>query len=161
MKKSFWLILSAICVLAGALVCIKIASAPKLSDEDQIRALLARGESTIEHKDVKGMLSCVSPHYSDRKGDDLVYMRLQIMQVPRIESKLDVALSGTTVRVDGDKAAAHAQVSISIGEGESVHHIFSGPIDLTLKKEACKHWLIFPAREWKIADMSRVPGAEE
>ena len=147
-------------MLAIALLFLLISGRPGMSDEDQIHALLANCESSVERKDLKGMLSCISIKYSDPSGNDYNSIRLLALQASRYDGKYDIVLQGTIIDIHGNTAKVNTQVYVSLLEDNTMQPIFSDAVDLSLSKETSKHWLVFTRKKWKITKISHLPGTE-
>jgi hypothetical protein len=150
MKRSSWLVIALILAIAVALAVFKAAGKPRLSDEDQIHALLVKGQTAIRHKDLKAAMSCVSTSYSDRSGSKYEALRVQAIQAFQQEGNYDCLLENTTISLDRDAASVQTTVTISLASGSSLHKVFSEPITIHLKKEQSRRWLILPVENWKI-----------
>ena len=158
MRKSSWVILAVMCILAAALVYLRIAGRPQPSDEDQIHALLAKGASAIEHKEVRSALSCISRDYSDSAGLNFEKLRFHVIEAFRVEEQYDVLLENTSIRLQGDAAFVEAQASVALVFGTKSDMIFSNPISISLREERTKRWLIIPTTSWKITSIDGIPG---
>ena len=150
MKRSSWIVIALILAIAVALVALKAAGKPRLSDEDQIHALLVKGQTAIRHKDLKAAMSCVSTSYSDRSGSKYEALRVQAIQAFQQEGNYDCLLENTTISLDRDAASVQTTVTISLASGTSLHKVFSEPITIRLTKERSRRWLILPVESWKI-----------
>jgi hypothetical protein len=150
MKRSSWIVIALILAIAVALAVFKDASKLRLSDEDQIHALLVKGQTAIRHKDLKAAMSCVSTRYSDRSGSKYEALRVQAIQAFQQEGNYDCLLENTTISLDRDAASVQTTVTISLASGTSLHTVFSEPITIHLKKERSRRWLILPVESWKI-----------
>ena len=150
MKRSSWIVIALILAIAVALVAVKSAGKPRLSDEDQIHALLVKGQTAIRHKDLKAAMSCVSTSYSDRNGFKYEVLRVQAIQAFQQEGSYDCLLENTAISLHRDTASVRATVAISLASGTSLQTVFSEPITIHLKKEQSRRWLILPVESWKI-----------
>ena len=141
-----------------ALTYAKMAGRPQPSEEEQIHALLATGQSAIERKDLRDALSCVSREYSDSAGLTFETLRLQGAQAFREQSKYDVVLNDTSIEIHGETAHVDTKATVLLIFGRDVHQVFSGPLSISLRKEKSKRWLVFPADAWKVIRMDGIPG---
>jgi len=158
MRKSSWAALGLIFVLVGVVAYLKFwLQAP--SDEEQIRALLARGEAAIERRDLRDAFACVSRDYSDPAGFTYATLRLQAMRMFYEADGYDVAVEILGIQVDGDTAEVNADVSVTALIEDESHAAFAGPLTIELKKEDAKRCLIIPTRVWKITSISVLPTA--
>ena len=150
MKRSSWIVIALILAIAVALVVVKSAGKPQISDEDQIHALLVKGQTAIRHKDLKAAMSGISTSYSDRSGSKYEALRVQAIQAFQQEGNYECLLENTAISLDRDTASVRTTVTISLASGTSLHEVFSEPITIHLGKEQSRRWLILPVESWKI-----------
>jgi hypothetical protein len=115
------------------------------SDEDKVRALIARVEQAAEARDTSDVLALVAPDYSDRQGLDKSqlqnFLRGYFLSHPRIE--LLVNIESLEFPVEGLALARVGVVSVALDQldGDS----------LTLEVELRR-----PAGEWLVTRADRV-----
>lgn len=153
MRRSSWVVVGLIVVLAAALLYARMAGRTDLTDEDQIQALLAKGQSAIENKDLKGALSCISRDYSDRAGLKFDTLRLQAAQAFQERGRYDVTLENASMAVDGDKAEVEVGVTLDLTTQGKRNRVYAGRMGLSLRKEEGKHWLVIPVQKWKVTEI--------
>ena len=156
MKKSSWIAVILILVVLAALSLSKASNQPEPTNEEQIHALLVKGETAIEQKDLKAAMSCVSRGYLDGSGGKYDALRIQAIQAFQQDEPYDVVLENTLVSVSGDEADVSASVTISLITQSGMHRVFSNPLRIHLAKESARQWLVFRAKSWKI---TRIDGA--
>jgi len=160
MKRSSWAIVGIICALAAALVYFHASGRPKPSDEEHIQMLLAKGQSAIERKDLKGVMSCISKDYSDSAGFTFDILRAQALEAIGTEGQYDVLLEHTSVEAHRNTAIANTQVTVYLAlDHNGMHQLFNGPITLRLRKEESKRFLVIPTRIWKVMRIDGLPYA--
>jgi len=160
MKRSSWAIVGIICALAAALVYFHASGRPKPLGEEHIQMLLAKGQSAIERKDLKGVMSCISKDYSDSAGFTFDILRAQALEVIGTEGQYDVLLEHTSVEAHRNTAIANTQVTVYLVlDHHRMHQFFNGPITLHLRKEKSKRFLVIPTRIWKVARIDGLPYA--
>ena len=161
MKRSSWIILGLVCVLAIALMIIRATSRAPLSDEEQIHLLLGECESAVEHKDLKRAFAHVSRDYSDEAGFAFETLRLQAIQAFRIEGRYDILLEDTAILVSGETAEVKTRASVSLISDGDAGEVFSGPLTIALRREKSTRWVVLPTKQWKVVSISGLPAALE
>lgn len=158
MRRSSWAVLGMICALAGVLICLRTAGRTQLSEEDQVHSLVAKGQTAIERKDLRGALSRVSRDYSDPAGFNFETLRLQAIQAFRTDDSYKVVLENTSIRVQGDDALVEADVSVAvISDNKKMHWVFTGPMNISLRNEKSKRWVVVPVKTWKVISIGGLP----
>ena len=153
MRRSSWVVLSLIVLLTAGLVYARMASRPTLSDEEQIQAVIAKGQSAVERKDLKDAISCISRHYSDSSGLKYDTLRLQVARAFQERGEYDVTLENASVAIKGDTATVQVDVTLDLLSQGKRRREYSGRMDLLLSKEASKHWLVVPVESWKVTEI--------
>ena len=156
MRRSVWIVL-VIVVALGGLIGYQRISAPLLSDEQQIRTLLAEGEKAVERRSIKAALDSVSKDYSDPTGFNRDGLRLQVIEAFRTADGYDVSVQTEGIQVAGDTAEVQTEVAVvSLQKGDR-HEVFSGPVTIRLAREPGRRYLVFPTKTWKVVGMSGLP----
>ncbi len=157
--RKLWMVLGLVFVVGGLLISLNFwLEAP--SEEDQIKAVLARGEAAVERRDLGAALACVSTDYSDPAGLDYRALRLQAMQTFAQAEGYEVAVDTSGIDVNGDTAVVYTHVSVTaLVEGGS-YEAFVGELTIELRKEASKRCLVIPTRVWRVTSISPLPTAE-
>lgn len=156
MKKSSWLAVILIVVLCAGLVIMKSVGKPTPTDEEQIHALLVKGQTAVEKKDLKAAMACVSKNYrtGEMRYDQL---RMQAIQAFQQEGKYKVMLEDPNISISGDQASANPRVTLSMVSHGSLHQIFSQTINIGFAKEKTMHWLVVPSSQWRIISLDGMP----
>lgn len=157
-RKSSWLALGLIVVIAVGLVITHRATRQPLSTEDEIRLFLARVEAAIERKDLQAALSCVDRDYSDPAGYTYESLRLQGVQALRAEGRYDVSMEEMLINVQNDQSLVQAEVSIALISNDTIHHVFTAPVKFHLNKKSERQWLVVPVKRWKIHQIDGIQG---
>jgi hypothetical protein len=162
MRKSSWVILGIIVVLCGLAIYLKVASLPRLSDEEQIHILLNDAQSAVERRDIDGVMGCIARDYKDGAGNNFYDIRRLAFEAFRgyhNSEKFVLSLENTEISVDGNHAVVQFDISLGMLDQSSgsTSDVFSKSMRLELRKEARRHWLVFPVDEWKITSISNVP----
>lgn len=156
--RKVWAVLALTLVAGGLFGFFKFwLQAP--SDEEQIRALLAKGEAAIERRDLGVAMTCVSRNYSDPAGLTYKTLRLYAMQALYEVDRYDLAVTISDIEVDGDTAKIRTLLSLTAFVESHSYEAFAGPLTMGLKKEDAKRLLVIPARVWKITSIAVLPTA--
>lgn len=153
MKKSSWLIIIVIVALSVGLLVLRASSKPALTDQEQVHALVVKGETAIEQKDLKSAMSCVSKKYKDPSGTNFEQLRAQAIQAFQQEGKYDVVMENTVITVDGETASARATVTIGLVTKGAIRRLFSNDITIRLAREKSTHWVVIPVKAWAITSI--------
>lgn len=150
--------MAVVAVLIFGLVLLRVVGAEKPTDEEQIHMLLERGRTSIERKDLRGVLSCISSDYSDSAGQSFDVLRLHAINAFRMSGSYRVTLQNTVIRVTGDAATAETRVSVALSQpGSRTHSAFDGTVRMRLRRENGRSWLVIPTRVWKVVELEGLP----
>lgn len=148
-------------VLALGLILLTSActSAPKESPEDQIRALIAKGEKAAEEKDLGTLKDLLSDTYQDEQGNK----KPEIMKILAFHLMRNASVHLLTrVRTIELPAPTNAKATVYVGMAggklESLDDLLRYRADLyrvdfTATAEAPKQWKVTSAK-WRPAEMS-------
>lgn len=128
-------------------------------DEILIRELFVKGEQSVETKDLRGAMSCISPTYKGQFGGNYDGLRLLVGQAFRSESNFDIQMDAPKVTLKGDDAVATSKVTITNTNGRE--QLFSNDITVGLKKETERRYFIFPVKVWKVNVFGGVGGMQQ
>jgi len=132
-------------LLAGGLTYWRL-SRPRLSPEEQIRALIVRGEKAIERKDVGDIMGCVSADYHDSVGLTNLDIRRVAIGLARSQSAVEVDLRQLRFEVHGSEGVVHAVVHLYI-TGEQNREV-QGAVDLQVRPER-GGWKVVSSDGWQ------------
>lgn len=151
------LIISAIVLLTAVsayfVIQNKITSSQP-SDSDQIKEVVFRGEKAVRNRDLRLLMSCISNGYKDANGLNYTVLRARLHQAFQSEDQFELNGKLTSLLIEGDTAEAVYECRVTIN-GQPA---FSGTIDLYLKKEKIRPYLVFSSSGWKIITASGYPG---
>ena len=102
-------------------VCLIAACAPKSSDEEQIRELLAGMEAAVEARDASDVLAFVADDYGDAQGFDKSQLRNFLRGYFLAHPKLDVVVNISRLEFPAD-GLAHAELSVTTVELNDPDH---------------------------------------
>ena len=105
---------------------------PGPTDQEQIFALLQKGQHGIETKNVSEIADCISPAYHDSQNMTRTELVRLAMQWPRVEQKAKLTLDNYEVTIDGDRAKASFDLRFEL-EGAGAYG--PAPMRLTMTFE--------------------------
>lgn len=158
MQKSSWLALALLVLLILGAATTRLLHTERVSEEEQIRSLLSKAQTSVEKKSLRGALSCLSKHYSDESGNTLDTMRLLALKGFRTPGQVHVSLGDAEVAVSDGNATVETTLTVSELSGDvGKYDLFSGHVKMALEKEKTHKWLLFPDYQWKITSISGLP----
>ena len=131
--------------LAGGLTYWRL-SRPRLSPEEQIRALIVRGEKAIERKDVGDIMGCVSADYHDSVGQTNLDIRRVAIGLARSRSEVEVDLRELRLEVHGSEGVVRAVVHVYL-TGEENREAY-GAVELRVRRER-GDWRVVSSDGWQ------------
>lgn len=157
MKKTSWAILSIIIALLGFVAYHNASKNLALSGEEEISALILDARSAVERKDYRRTMSYISADYSDSAGMSADALRAMIIRAYRDTKRYSVAIDKADILVTGDKARADLDVKVYTSFNHSNSMVLDGKMNLLLRKEPARRWLVFPTSKWRIYGVSGLP----
>lgn len=158
MKKSSWIILIIVLVLFGVLIYQGTSNHSNLSDEEQISALLSDGRSAVEQKSLRRALTYISDDYTDSSGLSADAVRAMLIRAFRDNAKYSVVLADTNIQIKDENALVSFTATVYANYNPTdAMEVFSGPIQLQLRKEKSRKWFIIPVSNWRITGASGLP----
>jgi len=136
---------------------------PKGSDQEQIQALLLKGEIAAENRNSGAMGRLISENYRDSLGMTETQIRYQIGDYLRSHASIDIDLPANSIQTelspDGKTATVrfHARVSTRGQDAQGSMEI--DPI-LVMTKEPVHYLWVFPGEEWKVTSAEGYAGLE-
>ena len=145
LRRLRWLL--PLVVLAAAGLILLFVRKP-LSDREQIAQLIERLETTIEKKDLGGIMGCISKNYKDGYG----ITRRDILQLAfryvRSSDRADILVSDASLRVQSNTASASMHVDAEYAEQGGQPMRISSDITLFFEKEG-RRWVIARSSGWQ------------
>lgn len=156
-------VLLALALAALAVIRAVDAQRPKGSDQQQIQALLLKGETAAEQRNSGALNRLISDNYRDSLGMTETQIRYQIIDYLRNHRSIDVEIPANSVQVQlaPDQRTGtlrfHARVT---AQGESSQN--SMDIDMTcgVAKEPVRYFWVFEGAEWKVTSADGYSGLE-
>ena len=144
MRKAIWIIIAAL--IAGYLAAAFL-TVDRSSDEQRIAKVISQGAAAAQNRDLSGLLTLVSKHYTDESGLNYDRMRILIAKAMREESEYYVVVSNETIKAAGDNATVNLRVELKRTDGDL---FYERNLTLTLVKESATHMLIAPTTAWRV-----------
>lgn len=158
MKNTSKLILGIVLVLAAVLIYINVSSRQRYSEEDKIHLMLNQMETAVERKDIGDVFSHISRDYSDSTGYKYDTLRMLALNAFRTNADYNLVLERPEIAVTGDKTKVGLNVSINSSlEDQEMREIFSGPLEIFMRKEKSHKWLFIPVSIWRIDSIDGLP----
>ena len=152
MKKTIWIVIAIIIVVAGFMLY------PRGSDEEQIRNIIKTGALAIEKKQLGGTLKHVSRKYKDQRGLSYLAVRSVMMRLFAHYSEIDISYSIGKLVVTDDRATADLSMTVVIVKNSKPNYLLGasskpGTLTLVLKKSGLD-WTVI---EVKNLELSYIP----
>lgn len=144
MRTAVWITLTA---LAGIWIIIAFATVDRSDDQAKIEALITRGVTATQNRDVTTLVSCLSRDYKD---ETLRYDQLRVLlaQAFSNETSFRVCTSAPVVKIEGDHATVTMDVELKHRPGDST--FYKAAPTLFLRKQDARHMLIAPEKVWRV-----------
>jgi hypothetical protein len=156
MKRSSWVSLGIICVIAVTLACAGVnRKAPP--DAAQIYSALEDGRRAVERKDIRTLMSFVSPSYSDSTGTNFDRLRMYLIRSFRSEDRYKVTLIDPSMKPASDTMLVQVRIIVSTTDAGQETPVFDGPLNITFRKEHSRRWLVIPETKWKVIGCTGLP----
>lgn len=146
-KNRIILVLALIAVVLGVRYQI-ILNKQVGTPEEQIAAVIQRGESAVERNDTRTAMSCVSKNYKDDTGMTYPILRIRVADELNSPVRLDVTLTNSVIQATGDKGRIQFHARVVDRRDNDV--IFDNDLTLLLRKEKLRKHLIFHYKDWRI-----------
>lgn len=131
------------CILPAAIGLTAVAVwflSPRATDRELIVETIARGEHGIETKDVKEIMSCIAPDYSDSQNTTRTELLRMAMQWPRVHERGEVTVEDYHLEITPPTATGVFEVTFVLIEGGGARTV----MPLTLTMQFGKAW-----RKWR------------
>jgi hypothetical protein len=130
------------------------AQRPQGSDEAQIRALILDCARAAERRDARVLAHWISEEYRDANGFSAEIVQRQAARIlaNAREVRAFIPADSLTIQVGLDRDTASAAFSVQFrASGKNGELRFEGPLQLRLRREPVRYYLIFPGAEWRVA----------
>lgn len=145
-------------MLAGglllALILYRIAFPPLPSDHDQILQQLNYSVQAFENRNIGAALRILSDHYIDDNGFTCDAVHILLTKQMHGATAVNIDVRSTHIDITGDSAISTSFVSASVDTSSGTWSRASQEVILTWKREHVNHFLVVPAKEWRIIHAS-------
>ncbi|MEJ5252786.1 MAG: hypothetical protein HPY54_06855 [Chthonomonadetes bacterium] len=156
MKRSTWLALSgAAVILAGLLVLWRMAVTPVPPEDQQVRDRLEEIRLAVEQRDLNAIMDAISQDF-DAFGYSPDRLRIEIASAFRRGIKPHLRYSNPSVNIIGKEASVNMRVEVWWEDQGSVSRHEPTDIQVYLRKEPARKWLIIPTEKWRVVDVEGV-----
>lgn len=156
MKKSTWIAISGAGVLLMVLLAMWLAAAkPVVSEEQQVRTRLVEIQTAVEQRNLNALMDAVSPDF-DAFGYSRDRLRIELASALRRGIKPHVRFSQPVVSIVGKEATVNVRVEIWWEDMGTVSHHEPTDIQVYLRKEPDRAWLVIPIEKWRVVDVEGV-----
>jgi hypothetical protein len=132
---------------------------PAESEEEEIAALIQRGETGVERKKTSEAMSIVSKDYKDSIGMTYGMMRIRVADALNSAERPDVTITQSAIRTSGDEATMRFHVRVVDRRNDST--LFEHDLTINLRKEKPHRYLIFTSHEWRVTSTQGLEGVLE
>lgn len=156
MKRSTWLAISgAAVILAGLLVLWRVAVTPVPPEDQQVRDRLEEIRLAVEQRDLNAIMDAISQDF-DAFGYSPDRLRIEIASAFRRGIKPHLRYSNPSVNIIGKEASVNMRVEVWWEDQGSVSRHEPTDIQVYLRKEPARKWLVIPAEKWRVVDVEGV-----
>ncbi|GIV20675.1 MAG: hypothetical protein KatS3mg023_2426 [Armatimonadota bacterium] len=156
MKRSTWLALIGAMVLLGVvLVMWRIAATPVPPEEQIVRNRLEEIRLAIEGRDLNTLMEALSSDF-DAFGYSPERLRIEIASAFRRGIQPHVRYSTPVINIIGKEATVSMRVEAWWEEQGLVSRHEPTDIQLKLRKEPARKWLVFPTEKWRVVDVEGI-----
>lgn len=156
MKRSTWLALSgAAVILAGLLVLWRMAVTPVPPEDQQVRDRLEEIRLAVEQRDLNAIMDAISQDF-DAFGYSPDRLRIEIASAFRRGIKPHLRYSNPSVNIIGKEASVNMRVEVWWEDQGSVSRHEPTDIQVHLRKEPARKWLVIPTEKWRVVDVEGV-----
>lgn len=156
MKRSTWIAISSAMVLIVALLVMwRIAATPVPPEEKIIYRRLEEIRLAIEGRDLKTLMDAISSDF-DAFGYSPERLRIEIASAFRRGIQPHIRYSNPVINIIGKEATVSMHVEAWWEEQGLVSRHEPTPIQVKLRKEPARKWLVFPTEKWRVVDVEGI-----
>jgi hypothetical protein len=162
MKRSTWLaLIGAMVLLAVLLVMWRVAATSAPPEEQVVRNRLEEIRLAIEGRDLNTLMDAISSDF-DAFGYSPERLRIEIASAFRRGIRPHIRYSTPVINIIGKEATVSMRVEAWWEEQGLVSRHEPTDIQLKLRKEPARKWLVFPTEKWRVVDVEgiRIDGVE-
>jgi hypothetical protein len=156
MKTSTKLALSgAVVLLAALLVMWRIAATPATPEEQVVRNRIEEIRLAIEGRDVNAIMDAISSDF-DAFGYSPERLRIEIASAFRRGIRPHLRYTTPVINIIGKEATVSMRVEVWWEDQGLLSRHEPTDIQLKLRKEPARKWLVFPTEKWRVVDVEGI-----
>jgi hypothetical protein len=156
MKTSTKLALSgAVVLLAALLVMWRIAATPATPEEQVVRNRIEEIRLAIEGRDVNAIMDAISSDF-DAFGYSPERLRIEIASAFRRGIRPHLRYTTPVINIVGKEATVSMRVEVWWEDQGLLSRHEPTDIQLKLRKEPARKWLVFPTEKWRVVDVEGI-----
>ncbi len=156
MKTSTKLALSgAVVLLAALLVMWRIAATPVTPEEQVVRNRIEEIRLAIEGRDVNAIMDAISSDF-DAFGYSPERLRIEIASAFRRGIRPHIRYTTPVINIIGKEATVSMRAEAWWEEQGLISRHEPADIQLKLRKEPARKWLVFPTEKWRVVDVEGI-----
>jgi len=156
MKTSTKLALSgAVVLLAALLVMWRIAAPPATPEEQVVRNRIEEIRLAIEGRDVNAIMDAISSDF-DAFGYSPERLRIEIASAFRRGIRPHLRYTTPVINIIGKEATVSMRVEVWWEDQGLLSRHEPTDIQLKLRKEPARKWLVFPTEKWRVVDVEGI-----
>jgi len=156
MKTSTKLALSgAVVLLAALLVMWRIAATPAPPEEQVVRNRIEEIRLAIEGRDVNAIMDAISSDF-DAFGYSPERLRIEIASAFRRGIRPHLRYTTPVINIIGKEATVSMRVEVWWEDQGLLSRHEPTDIQLKLRKEPARKWLVFPTEKWRVVDVEGI-----
>ncbi len=128
-------------------LAVALFTVDRSTDLTQIEAVIARGETAAQQRDLSELVSCISKQYSDQTGLNYDRLRILIARAMRSEGPYSVNVSNQKIAIKDDRAIVNLRVALRKPEGGV---FYDRELTLVFAKEPAWHMLVIKSNAWRV-----------
>lgn len=142
-------------ILAGLLVLWRMAVTPVPPEDQQVRDRLEEIRLAVEQRDLNAIMDAISQDF-DAFGYSPHRLRIEIASAFRRGIKPHLRYSNPSVNIIGKEASVNMRVEVWWEDQGSVSRHEPTDIQVHLRKEPARKWLVIPTEKWRVVDVEGV-----
>jgi hypothetical protein len=156
MKRSTWLaILGAMAMAVALLVMWRVAATPSPPEEQVVRTRLEEIRLAVERRDLNTLMDAISNDF-DAFGYSPERLRIEIASAFRRGIRPHIRYTTPVINIIGKEATVNMRVEAWWEEQGLVSRHEPTDIQVKLRKEPARRWLVLPTEKWRVIDVEGI-----
>ena len=148
-------LLGAMVLLAALLVMWRIAATPVTPEEQVLRNRLEDIRRAIEGRDVNAIMDAISSEFN-AFGYSRDRLRIEIASAFRRGVRPHLRYTTPVINIIGKEATVNMRVEVWWEDQGLLSRHEPTDIQLKLRKEPARQWLVFPTEKWRVVDVEGI-----